>query len=124
MDYDAVVETLTKSGGFVSLAGTQDALELENRAIAGDEKAIAIYQALAVQIAKEIGSRAAILKGDVEQIIFTGGLAYSTYLIDLIRPYIAFIALDTTYPGEEEMQALAEGGYRVLSGEEEMKVYE
>ncbi|GAA3725397.1 butyrate kinase [Salinicoccus jeotgali] len=124
MDYDAVVETLTKSGGFVSLAGTQDALELEKMAIAGDEKAIAIYQALAVQIAKEIGSRASILKGEVEQIIFTGGLAHSTYLIDLVRPYIAFIAPDTIYPGEEEMQALAEGGYRVLSGEEEMKRYE
>ena len=124
LDYDAAYEIITKEGGFISHAGTQDALELENRALDGDSSAIAIYEAMAVQIAKEIGSRAAILKGDAEQIIFTGGLAYSKYLIDLIRPYVSFIAPITIYPGEEEMSALAEGAYRVMSGEESVKTYE
>lgn len=124
LDYDAAYEVITKEGGFISLAGTQDALELENRALDGDSLAIAIYEAMAVQIAKEIGSRAAILKGEAEQIIFTGGLAYSKYLIDLIRPYVSFIAPITVYPGEEEMSALAEGAYRVMSGEESVKTYE
>src|SRR5699024_9692173 len=79
LDYDEAYEVITKEGGFISLAGTQNALELENRALDGDSCAIAIYESMAVQIAKEIGSRAAILKGEAEQIIFTGGLAYSKY---------------------------------------------
>jgi len=124
LDYDEAYEVITKEGGFISLAGTQNALELENRALDGDSCAIAIYESMAVQIAKEIGSRAAILKGEAEQIIFTGGLAYSKYLIDLIRPYVSFIAPITVYPGEEEMKALAEGAYRVMSGEESVKTYE
>ncbi|GAB3071908.1 butyrate kinase [Salinicoccus sesuvii] len=123
LDYDSIYNVLTKEGGFISLAGTQDALELEKRALAGDEVTEAIYKALAAQIAKEIGSRAAILEGKVDQIIFTGGLAYSKYLLDFVTPYISFIAPITIYPGEEEMQALAEGAYRVLSGKEEMKTY-
>lgn len=124
MNYDEVFERMTKQGGFISLAGTQDALELENRATNGDKTAVSIYEALAVQISKEIASRAAVLKGRVDRIIFTGGLAYSKYLMDLVRPYISFISEVTVYPGEEEMQALAEGAYRVVSGEEIMKTYE
>ncbi|TVT29497.1 butyrate kinase [Salinicoccus cyprini] len=123
MDYDSVYDVLTKEGGFISLAGTQDAIELEERALAGDGAIEAIFRALAAQVAKEIGSRAAILKGDVDQIIFTGGLAYSQYLMDLIIPYISFIAPVAVYAGEAEMQALAEGAYRVLTGQEEMKTY-
>src|SRR5699024_11378073 len=73
--YDDAYEVITKERWFISLAGTQNALELENRALDGDSCAIAIYESMAVQIAKEIGSRAAILKGEAEQIIFTGGLA-------------------------------------------------
>lgn len=124
LDYETVFDILTKEGGFMSLADTQDALELENLALAGDENAKSIFEALAVQISKEIGSRSVILKGEVDQIIFTGGLAYSNYLLDLIKPYISFIAPVTVYPGEEEMDALAEGAYRVISGEESMKTYE
>ncbi|WP_411844351.1 butyrate kinase [Salinicoccus sp. HZC-1] len=123
LDYETVFEIITKEGGFMSLADTQDALELEKLALAGDENAKSIFEALAVQISKEIGSRSAILKGEVDQIIFTGGLAYSKYLLDLIKPYISFIAPVTDYPGEEEMEALAEGAYRVISGEESMKTY-
>lgn len=124
LDYDSAYEIITKEGGFMSLAGTQDALELEKLALSGDESSIAIYEAMAVQIGKEIGSRASILKGEVDQIIFTGGLAYSNYLIDLTSSYISYIAPITVYPGEEEMKALAEGAYRVISGEESMKTYE
>ncbi len=124
LDYDSAFEIITKEGGFMSLAGTQDALELENLAQAGDTRAASIYKSLAVQIGKEIGSRAAILKGEVDQIIFTGGLAHSKYLIDLTRPYISFIAPITVYAGEEEMKALAEGAYRVMNSEESMKTYE
>lgn len=82
-----------------------------------------IYEALAAQIAKEIGSRAAILQGAVDGILFTGGLAYSKYLIDLITPYISFISSTHVYPGEEEMESLALGAYRSMMGKEEIKTY-
>lgn len=120
---DDISTIISKQGGFISLKGTEDALEIEQEALAGDQYALDIYHSLSVQIAKEIGSRAAVLKGDVDGILFTGGLAYSKFLIDLITPYIEFIGDIEIYPGEEEMQALAEGAYRVLTGEEELKEY-
>ncbi len=124
LTYDETYKRITREGGFVSLAGTNDALELENKALAGDVHAEKIYTVLAVQLAKEVASRAAVLQGDVDQIIFTGGLAYSKYLIERVTPYISFIAGITVYPGEEEMQALAEGAYRVYNKEEPVKIYE
>lgn len=124
LSYDEAFQNLTTQSGFVSLAGTHDALDLEHKALDGDEEAEKIYRVLAIQLGKEIGSRAAVLKGEVDQIIFTGGLAYSKYLIELVRPYIEFIAGITVYAGEEEMQALAEGAYRIYTKEEQMKVYE
>ena len=124
LTYDEAYKRITREGGFVSLAGTNDALELENKALAGDAHAEKIYTVLAVQLAKEVASRAAVLQGDVDQIIFTGGLAYSKYLIERVTPYISFIAGITVYPGEEEMQALAEGAYRVYTKEERVKIYE
>lgn len=120
---DETSRIISKQGGFISLKGTEDALKIEQEALDGDQSSLDIYHSLSVQIAKEIGSRAAILKGDVDGILFTGGLAYSRFLIDLIRPYIEFLGDIEVYPGEEEMQALAEGAYRVLTGEERLKEY-
>lgn len=114
---------ISKQSGFISLKGTEDALKVEQEALEGDQYALDIYRALSVQVAKEIGSRATVLKGDIDGVLFTGGLAYSKFLIDLITPYIEFLGDIEVYPGEEEMQALAEGAYRVLSGEEILKEY-
>lgn len=118
-----VERAISKEGGFISLKGSGDALEIEREALEGDRYALDIYKALSVQIAKEVGSRAAALKGDIDGILFTGGLAYSDFLIDLIRPYVEFLGEIHVYPGEKEMLALAEGAYRIISGEEELKEY-
>lgn len=114
---------ISKKGGFISLKGTEDALKIEQEALDGEQYSLDIYRSLSVQIAKEIGSRATVLKGEVDCILFTGGLAYSKFLINLIRPYIEFLGDIEVYPGEEEMKALAEGAYRVFSGEEVLKEY-
>ncbi|MCD2136923.1 butyrate kinase [Salinicoccus halitifaciens] len=121
---EEVEKSISKEGGFISLRGTGDALKVEEEALSGDQHALGVYKALSVQIAKEIGSRAAVLKGDIDGILFTGGLAYSDFLINLIRPYIEFLGGIHVYPGEKEMLALAEGAYRVVSGEEVLKEYE
>jgi butyrate kinase len=109
--------------GLVSHLGTNSAKEVEERAEAGDETARQVYEALAYQIAKEIGAMAAVLNGDVDAIILTGGLAGSKMLTDWITERVGFIAEVRLYPGEDEMKALVLGCLRVLRGTEAAKTY-
>ncbi|HUN99835.1 MAG TPA: butyrate kinase, partial [Bradyrhizobium sp.] len=76
---------------------------------------------LIYQIAKETGAMAAVLAGSVDAIILTGGMAHSQRVVSRFSEQIRWIAPITVYPGEEELQALAEGVFRVLDGEEEAK---
>ncbi|SMB88668.1 butyrate kinase [Thermanaeromonas toyohensis ToBE] len=118
-----VYKKLVGQGGLVAYLGTQDATEVEKRIEQGDEKARLIYEAMAYQVAKELGSMAAVLKGEVRAIVFTGGLAYSSRLTSWIKERVEFIAPVLIYPGEDEMKALAEGALRVLMGEEKALEY-
>lgn len=118
-----VMKSLVGEGGLVGYLGTNDAVLVEKRIAAGDEKAKLIYEAMAYQIAKEIGSAATVLQGRVDAIILTGGLAYGKEFIELISSKIDWITEVLVYPGEDELEALAEGAIRVLSGEEEAKNY-
>jgi butyrate kinase len=91
---------------------------------AGDEKARLVISAMAYQIAKEIGASATVLRGEVDAIVYTGGMANSGYLVDLVKECVGFISPNAfVYPGEHEMEALAEGALRVLKGEEEPRQY-
>lgn len=78
---------------------------------------------MAYQIAKEIGAASAVLKGEVEAIVLTGGLAYGKGFVSTIRSYIDWISDVLVYPGENELQSLAQGALRVLQGEEQSKQY-
>jgi butyrate kinase len=118
-----VMKSLVGEGGLVGYLGTNDAVLVEKRIAAGDEKAKLIYDAMAYQIAKEIGSAAAVLEGRIDAIILTGGLAYGKDFIESISSKIDWISDVVVYPGEDELQALAEGAIRVLSGEEKAKNY-
>ena len=118
-----VMKSLVGEGGLVGYLGTNDAVLVEQRIVAGDEKAKLVYDAMAYQIAKEIGSAASVLEGKIDAIILTGGLAYGTEFIELITSKIGWISEVLVYPGEDELQALAEGAIRVLSGEEQAKNY-
>ncbi len=111
-------------GGLVAYLGTNDGYEIQKRIEAGDEKAKFIYEVMCYQIAKEIGSCATVLKGNVDAIILTGGLAYDKLAMSWIKERVDFIANVMVYPGEDEMEALAMGGLRVLKGEEEAKTYQ
>lgn len=105
---------VTGGGGLVAYLETTDAREIENRIENSDHKAKEVYEAMAYQVSKEIGSMATVLKGQVDQIIITGGLAYSSLVIDFIKSHCSFIAPVTIYPGENEMQALAQGAYELM----------
>lgn len=111
-------------GGLVAYLGTNDGAEIEKIIENGDEKAKFIFEVMCYQIAKEIGSCSTVLKGKVDAIIITGGLAYGKRTIDLIKERVDFIAPVLVYPGEDEMEALSLGALRVLKGEEEAKIYQ
>jgi butyrate kinase len=108
-------------GGLFAYLGTRDLVEVERRIAAGDREAAAVIDAMVHQIAREAGAMAAVLRGNVDAVLLTGGMAYSERLVGLLRGYLEWIAPIRVYPGEDELQALAEGVFRVLSGEEQAK---
>ena len=108
-------------GGLFAYLGTRDLVEVERRIDAGDEEAALVFNAMVHQICKEAGAMAAVLKGKVDALLLTGGMAYSERVVSLLRSSLDWIAPIRVYPGEDELQALAEGVFRVLSGEEQAK---
>ena len=107
-----------KTGGFVDLLGTSDALEVSRRAEAGDEAARRAWDALVYQICKEIGAMAAALGGGVDGILLGGGMVHNEGLVADIAERCGWIAPVTAYPGEFELEAMAAGARRVLDGAE------
>jgi butyrate kinase len=118
-----LMDRLTKRGGLLAYLKTDDAQEVERRIREGDQQAKLIYEAMIYQIAKEIGAMAAALKGHVDAVVLTGGLAHSTYLVNSLRERVSFIAPVLVFPGEDEMRALALGALRVLTGQEKPMDY-
>jgi butyrate kinase len=108
-------------GGLFAYLGTRDLLEVERRIDAGDRQAALVYEAMIYQVGKEAGALAAVLQGQVDAVLLTGGMARSKRVVSLLRSYTDWIAPHRVYPGEDELQALAEGAFRVLSGEEQAR---
>jgi butyrate kinase len=108
-------------GGLFAYLGTRDLMEVERRIDAGDARAAAVYEAMIYQIAKEAGAMTAVLEGQVDAVLLTGGMAHSERVVSRLRGYLEWIAPITVYPGEDELRALAEGVFRVLDGEEPAK---
>ena len=120
---DELKKKLAGKGGVVAHLGTNDMREVGDRLRHGDEHATFIMQAMAYQVAKEIGALSTVLKGEIDGIVLTGGLAYDDNFISWIKERVSFLGRIFVYPGEDEMEALALGALRVLRGEEEAKEY-
>lgn len=118
-----MMKKLVRQGGLSGYLETNDVVKVERRISKGDQKAELIYQAMAYQVAREIGSASAVLKGQVDAIILTGGLAHGKGFVEAIAERVSWIADIEIQPGENELQALAEGAVRVLTGEEQVKIY-
>lgn len=115
---------LVGQGGLAAYLGTTDAIAIESAIDKGDEKAAFIYQAMAYQIAKDIGAMATVLSGEVDGIVLTGGLAHSKRLVGWVTARVQFLASVFLQPGEDEMAALAEGALRVLLGQEVVRSHQ
>lgn len=120
---DEIKAFATKSGGLLSYLQTNDLRDVEKMIDENNGYALLIYKAMAYQIAKEIGAMAVVMKGKVDAIVLTGGLAYSQKFSDLIQEQVEFIAPVKRYPGEFELEALTMGVLAVLNNEEEAKTY-
>ncbi|MFZ4741156.1 MAG: butyrate kinase [Bacteroidales bacterium] len=118
-----ILRMITGQGGYVAYLGTNDAYEVEKAAQAGDAKAQLIQDAMAYQVAKEIGAMSTVLMGKVDAILLTGGIAYGKPIVDAIVKRVAHLAPVQVYPGEDEMQALAMNGLMVINNEVEVKKY-
>lgn len=121
--YDEVKKMVVGQGGYVAYFGINDAYAIEKAALEGDKKADLLEEAMAYQVAKQIGEAAVVLKGKVDAIILTGGIAYGVPVVNRIKKYITWIAPVAVYPGEDEMKAMAMNANMVLNNETEVKEY-
>jgi butyrate kinase len=116
-------ELVMTRGGFISLLGTADGKLIEEKIREGDTYVKLIFDAMCHQIAKAAGAMAAVLEGDVQGVIFTGGTVRNPYAVEELTRKVKFIAPVFVYPGEFEMEALVNGVLRVLHGEEQSLTY-
>lgn len=119
--YKEMMGKVRGNAGVRALLGTGDMIEVERRIEAGDAYAKLVYQAFAEGIAKNIGDLCTVVRGKVDRIVLTGGIAHSKMLTTMITDYVDWIAPVMVIAGEYEMEALAEGGLRVIRGEEQPK---
>jgi len=120
-DLPTLKKMITGQGGIVAHLKVNDMRKVEEMVKAGDRKATLVFEAMAYNVAKEIGSLAAVLEGKIDAIVLTGGIAYDELFVDLIRRRVEFAGRLIVLPGEDEMTALALGALRVLLGEEKPK---
>jgi butyrate kinase len=123
LTHDEALKLTHPEGGVLAYLGTSDMREVEKRASEGDEKADLIFRTMAYRTAKEIGAMCAVIEGEIDGIILTGGIANSKRMVQLISDRVKRFAPFFLYPGEKESEALISGVMRILNGEEELAVY-
>jgi butyrate kinase len=121
---DDLKKMLTGKGGMVAHLKTNDMREVLKRINEGDKQAELVFTSMVNTVAKQIGACAVVLKGEVDGIVLTGGLAQGREFIDRIKQCVSFLGRIFVFPGENEMVALAQAGLRVLRGEEAVGTYQ
>ena len=122
-DQKTMNAVIGKTGGLVGLCGTDDARIICERIENGDEWARVVYDAMAYQVAKYVAGFAAVLKGQVDGIVLTGGVSHDPHFVSYVSERVEWIAPVHVYAGDFEMDALASGAIRALDGEETVMTY-
>ena len=120
---EELLKRISGKAGLMAHLGTTNVKELLGRIERGDKEVELLIDAMIYQTAKTIAGCSAVLYGQIDAILLTGGIAYSDYITSRLRKRIDFLAPVHIYPGEDEMQALALNGLAVWRGEREMKEY-
>ena len=120
---EELLRKVSNEGGLYAHLGTFSGLEVDKRVADGDKEAEFIFEAMAYQVSKTIGSMYAVLAGKVDAIIITGSVANSAWLVRKIVERVENIAPVTVYPGSDDIQTLALKGLAALYGDEEVFEY-
>lgn len=118
-----VMSKINGKGGMMAYLGESNVKIIQDKALSGNMEYKEVLDAMLYQVCKEIGSASTVLKGDVEAILLSGGIAYSEYVVAYIKETVGYLAPIKVYPGEHEMSALASGAFNVLNGTEKMKAF-
>ena len=119
-----ILNFLQREGGMKAYFNTIDPNELEKRFEQGDKHVRLVFEAMAYQVAKSIGSLSPAMKGKVDAILITGMVAFSRIFVDYVSERVSHIAQIFVYPGETVMEALAYNGQMILKGEMQVMNYE
>lgn len=124
-DYTAneLKKMLLKQGGVYAYLGEEHVGRVREKAVAGDRKADGVLRGMIYQMAKEAGAMAAALKGHIDAVVITGGMAYNSWLTDMLKEYLSYLGRILVFPGEAELEALVRGVIRVLDGVEQERDY-
>ena len=114
---------LSGKGGLMSLTGSNSVKDLVEKAEAGDQEIKLAIDCMVYGVVKNIGQMATVLRGDIDAIVLTGGIAHSKYITNAIIDACNFLAPIAIYPGENELESLAMNALRLLNGETEAKIY-
>jgi butyrate kinase len=120
---EEIIKMLSGKGGVFSHLGTTDMIEVDKRMKEGDEKAKLVVDAMFYHVAKAIAEKGAVLCGNIDAIIITGGIAYWDYAVEYLKKRISWMAPVHIYPGEDEMSALAANAAAALNEEVEVLKY-
>lgn len=124
LDKAGLMKLVTRQGGLMSHFGTTDAKAVHRLMEEGDQRAALVLEAMCHNVAKNIGKLAVVVRGRVDHIVITGGLAHSETFNGWIRERVEFLAPVSVIAGENEMNSLALGALRVLRGQETAREYE
>lgn len=111
-------------GGLAAHLGTNDTRLIEQKALVGEEPYKGVLEGMLYGTAREIGARSVALRGKVDAIIITGGIAHSKYCVDRIVEWAGFIGPVVVRPGEDEMFSLAFNAACALTGELPISIYD
>ncbi len=112
LDYNGAMKLLQRQGGLTSFFGTSDTRVVEKMAEDGDREAQLVYEAMALGVARGMARLAVLVRGKVDYFVLTGGIAYSEAFCEMVKGYAGFLGEFVIVPGENEMQALADGCLR------------